>query len=101
MTIPIAAAAAVPIGNAVGSLSPAAEAQVAPMVLEPRTDNNAPSFTMEFGGLPQPVNATINVTAVVRNGSQQVTMPFVFTLTTTGIGVSITGANRVASVSLL
>ncbi|HUQ06318.1 MAG TPA: hypothetical protein VM261_27635 [Kofleriaceae bacterium] len=99
--IEVPAAAAVPVGNAAGSLSPAADTHVTPMVHEPRTDTDAPSLTMEWGNLTMAVNATVNVTAVLRNGSQQVTLPFVLTLSTSGIGVAITGANRVVSVSLI
>jgi hypothetical protein len=99
-TIPVAAAAPVPIGNAVGDLSPAAETQITPLVTETRFDSTAPSLSFDWGGFTQSTNAVVHMTVVLRNGSQQVTLPFVLTLSTSGVGVAITGANRVASAPL-
>lgn len=99
-TIPVPAAAPVPAGNSVGDLSPAAETQILPLVTETRVNSTAPSLSFDWGGLSQPTNAVVHMTVVLRNGSQQVTLPFTLTLSTSSVGVAITGANRVASVSL-
>jgi hypothetical protein len=100
-TIPVTAAAPVPIGNAVGDLSIAAEAHITPLVSEARSDTTAPSLSFDWGGLSQATNAIVHMTIVLRNGSQEVSLPFTLTLSTSGVGVSITGATRVASASLL
>jgi hypothetical protein len=100
VTIPTASAAPIPVGNAAGDLSPAAETHIGPMVTEPRSDNDTPSLGFTMGDLPMLINATVNVTAVLRNGSQQVTLPFVITLETSGVGISVTGARRVVSTPL-
>jgi hypothetical protein len=99
-TIPVPAAAPVPIGNSVGDLSPAAETQITPLVTETRSNTTAPSLSFDWGGLSQPINAVVHMTIVLRNGSQQASLPFTITLSTSGVGVAITGANRVSSVSL-
>jgi len=44
-----------------------------------------------------PVDAVIHATGVLRNGSQQVTMAFTFTLLANGVGAAVGSAIRVTS----
>ncbi len=99
--IPVAAAAPLPVGNAAGNLSSAAETHIGPLVTEPRFDSDTPAIGFSISDLPMPVNTLINATAVLRNGTQQVTLSFVFTLHATGAGAAVTGASRVASGPLM
>ena len=87
-----------PAGQAGGLMSSGAAAIVDPLVGEQRFNTQRPTFDFGLNSIPQPIDTTVHASAVVRQGNQYVTIPFTFTIESTGAGgATITGAGRYSS----
>lgn len=88
-----------PAQQAGGMMSSGAQSYVDPFVSEPRFDTQRPTFDFSLNMIPQPINVTVNASAVVRHGNQQATLGFVFVIQSSGsAGATINSATRVSSV---
>lgn len=94
-----AATYVLPAQQAGGMMSSGAAAVVDPLVSETRFNTSRPTFDFTLNMIPQPIDVTVNASAVVRHGNQQATLTFQFLIQSSGSsGATITGAGRVSSV---